>query len=305
MKLLIVNYHYIRKKKPKNGIYPLSINEFSEQVNLLSKKYKFISQSKIIEVVKGGTKKTDNYCLLTFDDGLKEQMEVFDFLTKHSIPAIFYPTTNCLENHEVLDVHKLHYIRSQVDDNHLFDMLNDEFKIDFFKFDFHMLKSLYEYDTILAQKVKYFFNYVLKDKERKVFIDNLFIDLVGDEKKFAKNLYMDSSDLLKLASSDMLGTHAKSHLPLATLTYDGIFNEISHSINYLENIVGKNTIKSISYPYGTKEAVSQNVADISKNLGLDFAVTMFKGINSVDNLEPFLLKRVDTKDIFGGTYEEK
>ena len=52
----------------------------------------------------------------------------------------------------------------------------------------------------------------------------------------------------------MLGTHAENHLPLGCLSKDEI--QLEMSVQYFESITGKNSIKSISYPYGGIVAVS-------------------------------------------------
>jgi peptidoglycan/xylan/chitin deacetylase (PgdA/CDA1 family) len=74
MQLLAVNYHYFREEKYENGIYPLTKREFLNQIDELSKYYEFISQNDLIDKIKNKKYSNKKYCLLTFDDGLKEQM---------------------------------------------------------------------------------------------------------------------------------------------------------------------------------------------------------------------------------------
>jgi hypothetical protein len=48
------------------------------------------------------------------------------------------------------------------------------------------------------------------------------------------------------------------------------------------------------------------VANISKKIGFHFGLTMFRGINRVEDFEnPLLLKRVDTNDAPGGKLQSK
>lgn len=300
MQLLAVNYHYFRQNKPKSGIYPLTLKEFEKQIDEISKYYDFISEEMIINMI--DTKKiiNKNFCLLTFDDGLKEQMDVVELLIKKGIPGMFYVSTGAIREHNVLSVHKLHYVRTLVEDDYIYETLDKEYNISEYKFDKSFLENQYRYDNSLSRAVKYFLNFVLNNEQKDRIINILFSELVNDESDFSKKLYMGKEDLKRLSSYSMLGTHSESHRPLATLHKKDIKNDIKQSIKYLESIVEK-PIKSISYPYGGKSAVSQSVADITKECGLKFGLTMWRGINTQDDIEnSFLLKRIDTNDAPGG-----
>jgi len=300
MQLLSVNYHYFREEKPKSGIYPLTLNEFEKQLDEISNYYDFISEDMILDIVNGNKKTDKNFCLLTFDDGLKEQMDVADILLKKGIPGIFYASTGAIKNNTVLDVHKLHYIRSLVEDEHIYEILNKEFNISSYNFDESFLKNQYRYDTLLSSEVKYYLNFVLNTEQKDKIVNILFSELVTNESDFAKKLYMNEDNLKKLAKFSMLGTHAESHRPLSTLHENEIRSDIEESVKYLESVVGK-TINSISYPYGGKSAVCQNVADIAEECGLKFGLTMWRGINTREDMQnQFLLKRIDTNDAPGG-----
>jgi len=284
MQLLIVNHHYIRNQKYKSGIYPKTLKELEYNIELLHKNgYKFVSQNEILKLRDG------KYILFTFDDGLKEQMNAFDFLLKKGIPAVFYVSTYPLKEKKVLNVHKLHYIRSKIDDNELLDFIFNFVK------DIHFpenLNELYRYDNLEAKKVKYIFNFILKEDKKNSIIDKLFLELV-DEAEFSKKLYMDDEDIIKLYKYDCLGTHTHRHLPLATLKEKEILYEINESLQYFKKL--GLSIYSISYPYGGKKAVNDNVVNISKNF-FKFGLTMNRGINNEDeNL--LKLKRIDVNDI--------
>jgi peptidoglycan/xylan/chitin deacetylase (PgdA/CDA1 family) len=305
MQLLVVNYHYFRENKPISGIYPLSLKEFERQLDAIYKHYDFISESDLIDILRYKKKPKKNYCLLTFDDGLKEQMEVFELLVKKGIPGMFYVSTGPIRSQTVLNVHKLHFIRSTVPDKHIFDVLDHEYCISNYKFNDSFLEEQYRYDGTLSRKVKYFLNFELDDYERDKMIDFLFAELVCDENVFSKNLYMSLDNIKKLSKYAMLGTHCESHKPLVRLNEYEVKNDIMSSIKFLES-VGGNKIRSISYPYGSKSAVNEKVSDISKACGLDYGLTMWRGFNTFQNISnPFLLKRIDTNDAPGGKLNSK
>jgi peptidoglycan/xylan/chitin deacetylase (PgdA/CDA1 family) len=299
MYLLSVNYHYFRENKPENGIYPLTIKEFSKQIDELSKYYEFISQNDLIKNMRNKKYSSKKYCLLTFDDGLKEQMNALELLNNKGIPGVFYVTTNSIRNNKVVNVHKLHHIRSIMNDADVFKYINSKIDSNIIQYP-ENINELYRYDNLETKKLKYLLNFILDSDTKDKLIDDLFKQ-IADENYFSKKLYMSAEDIKKLDSQDYLGTHSDLHLPLATLSEEEIAKDIEDSLDFLQDTCGVNKIRSISYPYGGPKAVSQKVADISEKFGLDFGLTMFRGINEMKDFDsPLLLKRVDTNDAPGG-----
>jgi peptidoglycan/xylan/chitin deacetylase (PgdA/CDA1 family) len=299
MYLLSVNYHYFREKKYENGIYPLTMKEFSNQIEELSKYYEFISQNDLIDNINNKRYSSKKYCLLTFDDGLKEQMNALELLNQKGIPGVFYVTTNSIRNNKVANVHKLHHIRSIMSDMDVFKFINSKINANIIKYP-ENINELYRYDGIETKKLKYLLNFILDSETKDRLIDELFKE-IANESEFSKDLYMSVDDIKKLDKQDYLGTHSDLHLPLATLREEEISKDIKDSLDFLHNSCGVDKIKSISYPYGDPKAVSQKVADISEQFGFDFGLTMFRGINEIKDFDsPLLLKRVDTNDAPGG-----
>ena len=299
MKLLSVNFHYVQDEVYENGIYPRSIKQISEQIDVLSKSYEFISQDELVNKIKRKEYDKKNYCLLTFDDGLKEQMNALELLNKKGVPAIFYVTTNSIKNNTVVDVHKLHYIRSLMDDNDIYEFIAKNIDISSIKYPSN-INDLYRYDTLETKKLKYLLNFILEPTLKTQIIDRLLETLI-EESALSKKLYMTKENIKQLGGLGYLGTHSDLHLPLATLTDSAIKKDISDSVKFLSDVCGTDTVKSISYPYGGPKAVSQTVADISKEFGFTFGLTMFRGMNEIHDFEnPLMLKRVDTNDAPGG-----
>jgi len=300
MQMLAVNFHYIRNEKPKEGIYPRSVNEFKYQIAELARHYEFLSLSELQKMISDGGKSKGNYCVITFDDNLKEQMCIFDYLENNAIPAIFFSTTLPYLNTSVHDVHKTHHIYTQHTDENLASYLDKKHGFYNVSFTEEQTNNAYSYDNELKKKIKLFLNFMLPDDEKKLLIDELFSESVGSLDEFIKDFYLSKDDLRMLAAKGMLGTHTHTHYPLATLTEEKINTEIITSIKYLEELTSMK-IKAISYPYGRHGAVNEKVASISGNLGLDVGFTMNRGLNTAaDMRKALMLKRVDTNDAPGG-----
>lgn len=303
MHLLAVNFHYFREEKPESGIYPLTIKEFTAQIDELSKYYKFISQGDLINKLNCSEEDNDHYCLLTFDDGLKEQMPIFNLLSQWGIPAVFYATTQPIREHKVVNVHKLHYIRSQKNDREVLKYISHFIDINSIQYPSN-IEKLYRYDSLETKKLKYLLNFGIDASLKDEIINSLFLELI-DEELYAHQLYMDESDLRILGKYGCLGSHTDSHLPLATQNEDTIRREISKSNDYLSSICG-NPPPSISYPYGGPKAVSAKVASIAAETGFAYGLTMNRGINVFKDIDDvMLLKRIDTNDAPGGKFKSQ
>lgn len=300
MKLLVVNFHYFREEKYSSGIYPISRAALDKQIDALAKYHTFISQSELLEIFKSKNFPEGTFCLLTIDDGLKEQMEAFMFLATKGIVPVLYVPTFPIQNRKVLDVHKLHFVRTQLKDQDIFEILDEKFRISAFQFDNDVLANQYRYDSEISRKVKFFMNFVLDNQQKEDSINSLFSQLIADEKSFADQLYLSEDDLKLLANADALGSHGHRHIPLATLLTPEAKEDILTSIKYLEELTGK-PVQSFSYPYGGREAVNENLSPVFINTNVKFALTMWRGINDLQDISnPLFLKRIDTNDAPGG-----
>lgn len=300
MRLLIVNYHYIRDVKPKQGIYPLSTAEFQEQVEVLGKHYRFTSQQELFAIMDADSFPDENLCLLTFDDSLAEQWSALDVLERLSISALCFATTDSILNRRAHDVHKLHYIFSRVPEQKLLGLLEHEYGMTVRSIDQAILDREYRYDSPEMRRVKFFLNYCMSDDDRRRAVHRLFAELEPDEHRFADSLYMTPQQLVTLAERGMLGTHTCCHRPLAILPRADMHEEIEESKRILEELTSR-PIQSISYPYGGPAAVSPEVAAVARDAGMRLGLTMFRGTNDEADLrDGLMLKRVDTNDAPGG-----
>lgn len=302
MRLLIVNFHYVRDHKPQAGIYPISTDEFRHQVEVLGKLYRFISQQELADLIVAENLPDKAYCLLTFDDGLKEQWLAIDILDKLSIPAVCFATTQPLTEGRTHDAHKMHYVYSRLEDGEVYAFLHERFRIGEYPFDDALVQQEYRYDNPIKKRIKFFINFVLDETVRHSLVDYLFTQVEPNEADYSQRLYMDAQDLSKLAAAGMLGTHTKTHRPLATLDAISLKDEISGSRQILEDITGIQ-IRSISYPFGGLAAINAEVANVARSEGMLFGLTMVRGINNNEDIRGrMMLRRVDTNDAPGGKF---
>lgn len=300
MKLLVVNYHYIGETKPEKGIYPVGPTYFVKQTETLSETYQFIDENFLLNCLKSKNFFNKKCCLLTVNDGLKEQMTAYEVMKKRKIKATFFISTLPLEKQKALDVHKMHYVRSLIPDEKILDEIKRKFpdkKIDVANL---YLREQYLHDTVSGATITYLYNFCLLENEKKRLIDHLFFQLVKDEKQFVKKFYLNDKDIKQLSLDQFIGSHSRSHLPLAVCSSVKVDREIKNLIACLEKITNKK-IQSISYPFGGFTAISPIVFKSCLKNGLTLGFTMNRDINNFSTSTDFFsLNRIDTNDGPGG-----
>jgi peptidoglycan/xylan/chitin deacetylase (PgdA/CDA1 family) len=308
MLLLVVNYHYIEMedKYPFPGIYPASLEKLDNQIEELGRHFTFISQQDLIEAAEGKRKLPKKCCLLTFDDGLKSQVEnALPLLKQKGVPAIFFINTLPLQKNKACLVHKIHWLRAHLAPDAFLSSINKYLKpfgqsLESYNVSEKKARQQYRYDDIKTARLKLLLKTVLPVKIRESVIDNTFKELVLDEKGFCENFYMSKQHIKELFSLSLLGAHSTTHSNLADLEEAEMKKDILESVNFLSNLAdGK--IQSISYPYGTKQSINKGVLDFCQRIGLKIGFTMERSFNQTLK-QPLLLARADCNDVPGGKY---
>ncbi|RBN50298.1 polysaccharide deacetylase family protein [Flavobacterium psychrolimnae] len=305
--LTVSNYHYIRENfdAPFLSIFGVTPKLFEKQLLLLKKTGTFIHPNDLISNPDKIIKSKQNYILITFDDGLKEQFELAKpILDQLKIPALFFVNSiNHIEK-KVSLVHKIHLLRSQMSPSKLlstFAAAGPKFIIALSTLEKRKAILHYNYDNEESAYLKYILNFKLNIAEQSKLIDSIF-DHFFNEKKVIETLYMAENQLTILAKEGMLGSHTHSHMALGLLEPELIEDELSKTKHYLKQLTNTNIV-SISYPYGSIEACAKPVSELAQSLEYTIGFTMERGINTGDE-NKLLLKRFDCNDLPGGKNEK-
>ena len=156
-----VTYHYIRDYSED---YPnfnyLSNHDFLNQLayfqnsNIIRNKDQIYNSS------------NSNVILLTFDDGLKDHLNIAEVLSKQKLIGIFFIPTFQLEYSDFLDVHKIHLLTGKISPKTLLDNLNQYLKKNNINNFYNSNDELFYYesykdheDNYLKKKFKRIMNY--------------------------------------------------------------------------------------------------------------------------------------------------
>lgn len=298
--LTVSNYHYIRENFETKfpSIFGITPKDFKIQLLKLKSIGQFISGNDLIKNGSEILKSKDNYFLITFDDGLREQFDLaMPILEDHNIPAIFFANSKNSQEKQISLVHKIHLVRSVVNEDYLLSHILSNSDVILSSQDLERSTKMYIYDNQKSAILKYLFNFKLDFREQEKFLNALFNAYFNDKEIFEK-LYMSDSQLIKLSKMGFLGSHTHSHQPLGLFEDENILFELQYSKKYFENLTNTE-ISLVSYPYGTKAAVSENVVRIAKKCGYNYGFTTDRG-NNDEFQDPLALNRYDCNDLIGG-----
>lgn len=298
--LTAINYHYIREKFDSKypSIFGVTPTAFKKQLLLMRNKGEFLHPNDIVTDFDNILRSKSNYLLVTFDDGLKEQINFgASILNEINIPAIFFVNSLNFDEKKVSTVHKIHLLRSVIDPEVLLKKVNEGFTIDFSDQDKNKAQAIYRYDDKLSAELKYILNFKLSFKQQELIVKNLF-NIYFDETNVLEELYMNHQNLIDLGEKKYLGSHTHNHYPLGLTDSGTIKFELEYSKSYLENLT-HSEINIVSYPYGTDETCTNEVSNIAKDCGYKLGFTTKRGNNTGDE-NNLLLKRFDCNDIPGG-----
>jgi len=301
--LLVVNYHYIGEAKfPHPGIHSLPPKVLRRQIEELARYFEFVAEEDVLAALDGRRSLPEKACLLTFDDGLREQYTLAaPVLDDLGVPAIFFvPGQPYLENRP-LAVHRIHWLRSQIEPSAFQQMLFsgcEELGISASNAEVESgYEGKYFWDDEDTRKAKYLLSILLTDLEKEGLLSLMQRQASLDDEGYFASLYMTLGQIEELGQRFAVGTHGYSHTPLARKNRLEIEEDIKRGLTALSPICG--TPVSISYPHGYEGAISQAVFDTAKSCGLRLGFTTERSFNLT--LEsPLALARVDTNDAPAG-----
>lgn len=298
--LTVSNYHYIREcfSTPYPSIFGITPNEFKEQLKLFKNEGDLITPSQFLSNFTEIVLSKENFFLITFDDGLKEQFDLaLPILDELDLQAIFFANSMNSDENRVSTVHKIHLLRSVMSSDKLLGYLKQHKIDDLNQTELTVAKANYRFDDDLSAELKYLLNFKISFDIQESLVNSLFENFFL-ESEILESLYMSKSQLQHLANIYCLGSHTHTHYPLGLLSEEKLIYELEHSKNYFEQISG-GPIQMIAYPYGTSEACTNLVAESAKKVGYLYGFTTKKGIVDASQ-NKLLLNRFDCNDLIGG-----
>ena len=306
--LTIIAYHYVRDL-PRTR-YPqikgLSTARFEGQLDYIQKYYTVCGGKQVISAFRGEEELPPNPCWLTFDDGFIDHfITVVPRLVSRGMVGSFYPPGKAVEERQLLNSHKIHFILASMNDHR--KLVEDFFELlKAYRRDYDLPQDEILYrthvsppsqdgdpsDTVFIKRVQH----VLPEEVRSAVTADLFEQYVkDDEAVLSEELYMDIPQLRFMARNGMeIGGHGYSHVRLDNLTRDEQEEEIRRTVSLLAKVYEDEPSDWVmSYPFGrynnlTLELLKEAGCTLGLGVGLDLVH---------DRTTPFDLNRLDTNDL--------
>ena len=290
MSLTIVMYHYVRDGA---RVPARTTGELDAQLDHVAHTYTVIG----LDAVRARTW-PDDACLLTFDDGLVEHLEVVaPALARRGMTGVFCAPGAAVLERRVPDVQKSQFVLAASDDHRalarrIFDLVPDA--------DEAALRESWtlqhRFDPPEKVLVKRLLQDGLPEPDRRRVLDTLFAELVtDDERAFADALYLDVAGLCELTRMGMeLAGHGWEHKRLALLDEPAQRAEIDGSIRLLEAVAGNEPDAwAMCFAYGSRDETSLRLL---RERGCAVGLTTEPRVATRDD-DLLQLPRIDTNDL--------
>jgi peptidoglycan/xylan/chitin deacetylase (PgdA/CDA1 family) len=304
--LYISTYHYVRDLP--NTQFPqikgMLLDDFREQVKALPDLFEMATVNSALEFLKGTYHPRRDLCLMTFDDGLREHYaDVTPILAENDIQGVFFLIGSALEERVVAPVHMNHFLTAGLGFDRYRALFLERIRAGGFgeeidgQVDLAVSKHTYPLDTPEVAQFKYLFNFVLPPAFRDRAVKELFVKWIGDEKKFAAELYLSWAEAREMQKAGMsIGGHTLRHRPLATLDDEELARDLNKAWDLMQANLYPQDCWPFSYPYGKADSFNGNVISHLQRLGFDFALCTEKGMN-LPGADLFTIRRLDCKEI--------
>src|SRR3989441_1734718 len=281
-------YHYVRDLPSTRfpRIKGLLSDDFRRQVAWLSERQEMATLESAMAFLAGKYQPVRDLCLLTFDDGLKDHYtEVLPLLSEQRIEGLFFLITSCLDG-RVVSVHKNHFLMAALEFN--------EYRQAFLKrlavlgpetsteVDMEQVQHAYRWDAPEVAAFKYLLNFRVEETLRDQILDDLFVEYLGDENAFGRDLYLSWDEALEMQERGMvIGGHSHSHVALATMDAARQRADLETCTAMLHEKLKPQNFWPFSYPYGKSNSFNSFTVESIQSLGFDCAFATEVGDNQV------------------------
>ena len=275
-----------------NGIHTKgqgSINEddFNKMINFIGKK-NILDADIFFEKFKKNKLKNNEVCL-TFDDGIKCQIDVaLPVLEELNIKSFFFVYTSMFEgkpdNLEIFRYFRMNFFKNVNEFySEFYKVLDKDLKTFFEKNKNNIKNTKIKLPTFSIEDIKFRLvrDFFLTKTEYEKIMFLMFKDKKFDFENFFKRLFFQKKDLIKLDSlGHLVGLHSHTHPTLLQkLNYNEQKSEYENCLSLISNILNKpkNEIKYMSHPCGS---YNNCTLEILKELGIEL------GFHQITTIEP-------------------
>jgi peptidoglycan/xylan/chitin deacetylase (PgdA/CDA1 family) len=308
--ILFVNFHHVRERNPPQfpHFHHRAPAQLRAQIEALARAMDFPPMCAVERMLATGDMPSRPVGVLTFDDGLRDHVEVVaPLLESLDMSAAFFINTAPWVTGHLLSVHMAHFLSAAFS----YVELSDDIvavahtcgaRVGLEDVPRETAVAQYRFDDAATAVVKYFLNAVIPQHQREDVLRRVFEARLGDDRPLAKRHYLDRDDARALVQSKhVVGMHSHEHLHLAATSREARRADLATNRELIADATGL-APRWLSYPYGSPSSYDDSVVDDVRELGCSFALTLAHGVNRAP-IDLLRLRRVDTNDAVGGKSE--
>ena len=261
--LMVLMYHRITDDKDYSDPLKVSRACFDKQIRFLKSNYTIISADDLEEIIQGSRPMPENACLITFDDGWKDNYDhAYPLLKKHDVPAIIFISTDFIGTDKVFWHERLQNILKRVPSNTPLNGL----KVAFEAWPEDIVEDIANIIRSPLAERHHLINCLITDL--KAFeaerIDELvlLVSSVFNIKENKERLMLSWEEVGEMAENGIyFGSHTKFHSILTQVDESLVVEELSDSKSTIEHKLGR-AAAFFSYPNGNyNETIMRYVKD--------------------------------------------
>ncbi|MCG3130611.1 MAG: hypothetical protein FLDDKLPJ_01376 [Phycisphaerae bacterium] len=294
---LVVMYHYVgaRDGRDAAGIRGISPSHFEDQLDDLSRWGEPTSWSALLDALSSGRPLPRRAFLLTFDDGLRDHVEIVaPILGERRLAGVFFASGRTLTGGGMCAAHQVHLLLNALPDATLLDAVRTRTREAGLRIDPATGEDgeldRYAYEEPARARLKHLLHHQIPILERDRILDDLFRAHVGDPRTWAQRWYLSGRDARELdAAGHTVGGHGFSHEPLIRLSCDDADADVRRCAAVLTDLLGP-AQRPFSYPFG---ALDDRIAGLPRRHGFAAGFTTRSALLTRP-IHRWRLPRVDT-----------
>lgn len=273
-------YHYINRSDEFKRIWGHDFDLFNKHIIETLNDFNPLALDQIDIIIKNRNINDGRYVFFTFDDGLKEHIELIaPLLRKKNIRATFF-VPSCILYREPMIPQVIHFGMALYGVRKFYELL----KKHFLKFDLNYLDLLGNSEkdvyTLMAKIKKIFRDELPLKTSYRVLLSIWKNELEKDVPNIFDRVYMSEKDIKQLIlMGHEIGVHTKIHPVIndQTFSMELFDSDILQPKRDLERITNKSIIY-FAYPYGLEDFVLYDEKNLRKlnDIGLSYIFTTFK-----------------------------
>lgn len=271
-------YHYVR---PTDDCLPyfqaLHLDDFCAQLDYFRETGGFVSRDELMDALNGGPL-PEGY-VLTFDDGVSDHYShVFPELRRRGLFGIFYVPTGQYFSHQLLDVHRIHYLLGRCGGFSMMEKVQRRIRTEMLShahvYEFQQRTYARQENDSATNEFKRIFNYYIAAEFRQPLLAELVNELI-DERQLVEHFYVSPKQLREMQDGGMIiGGHSVTHPVLSKLSKVEQYHEINDCFQFLEAATGGLGVRTFCFPYGGMHSFNQITLELLHQANCKFALNV-------------------------------